>query len=113
MIPLAALALTTRRQLRRTEGAPPLQRLGWALAVAVPFGLWMLVFAIIGGNSETTNIDVSAGNAFALGILWGLVGGFIGAVTKIPLTSAFTASRAGRHRAHRGRRPRCARSPRC
>ena len=76
---------------QRTEGAPPLQRIGWALAVAGPFGLWMLVFAIIGGNSATTNIDVSAGNAFALGILWGLVGGFIGAVTKIPLGTAIKA----------------------
>ena len=90
-IPLTALALTTRRELHRTEGAPPLQRIGWALAVAAPFGLWMLVFAIIGGNSATTNIDVSAGNAFALGILWGLVGGFIGAVTKIPLGTAIKA----------------------
>ena len=87
-IPLAALAFGTRRQLRRTEGAAPLQRLGWALLVALPFGLWMLVFAIIGGNSEASNIDVSAGNAFALGFLWGLVGGGIGALTVIPLASA-------------------------
>ena len=51
-IPLAALAFATRWQLYRTEGATTLARLGWALLVAVPFGLLMLVFAVIGGETE-------------------------------------------------------------
>jgi hypothetical protein len=84
-IPLSALIFTTRWQLHRTEGAPPLARLGWAAVIAVPFGLLMLAFAIIGGKSETTRISPSAGSAFALGLLWGALGGLIGAATKLPL----------------------------
>ena len=87
-IPLGALILTTRWQLYRTEGAPPLARLGWAALVAVPFALLMLVFAIIGGDSDTTRITPSPVSAFALGILWGVLGGLIGAASKLPLDEA-------------------------
>ena len=89
-IPLTALILTTRWQLHRTDGAPPLARLGWAMVVGFPFGLLMLAFAIIGGESDSTNISPSAGSAFALGLLWGAIGGFVGAATKLPL-DALTA----------------------
>ena len=107
-IPLGALILTTRWQLHRTEGATPLARLGWAALVAVPFGLLMLVFAIIGGDSETTRISTSTGGAFALGLLWGALGGLIGAATKLPLgeviarvppVAAVGARRRARHAA--------------
>ena len=84
-IPLGALILTTRRQLYRTEGAPVLARLGWATLVAIPFGLLMLVFALLGGSTEATQISPSVGSAFALGMLWGALGGLIGAATKLPL----------------------------
>lgn len=84
-IPLAAIAFATRWQIHRTEGATTLARLGWALLVAVPFGVLMLVFAVIGGETEATNVSPSAGNTFALGLLWGVVGGLIGAATKLPL----------------------------
>ena len=84
-IPMGALIFTTRWQLHRTEGATPLARLGWAALVALPFGLLMLVFAIIGGDSDTTRISTSIGGAFALGLLWGALGGLIGAATKLPL----------------------------
>jgi zinc ribbon protein len=84
-IPLSALIFTTRWQLHRTEGAAPLARLGWAALIAVPFGLLMLAFAIIGGETETTRISPSPGSAFALGLLWGALGGLIGAATKLPL----------------------------
>jgi hypothetical protein len=84
-IPLSALIFTTRWQLHRTEGAPPLARLGWAALIAVPFALLVLAFAILGGESETTRISPSAGSAFALGLLWGALGGLIGAATKLPL----------------------------
>jgi hypothetical protein len=83
-IPLGALIFTTRWQLHRTEGAPTVARLGWAMLVGVPFGLLMLVFALIGGESESTNIAPSAGSAFALGLVWGALGGLIGAATKLP-----------------------------
>jgi hypothetical protein len=88
-IPLGALIFTTRWQLHRTEGAPPLARLGWAALIAVPFGLLMLAFAIIGGESETTGISPSAGGAFALGLVWGALGGMIGAATKLPLAESY------------------------
>lgn len=84
-IPLAALVFAVRWQLPRTDGAPPLARLAWALLVAVPFGVLMCVFAVIGGETESTAISPSAGNTLALGLLWGVVGGFIGAATKLPL----------------------------
>jgi hypothetical protein len=45
----------------------------------------MLAFAIVGGESETTRISPSAGSAFALGLLWGALGGLVGAATKLPL----------------------------
>ena len=89
-IPLTAIAFATRWQLHRTEGATTLARLGWALLVAVPFGVLMLVFAVIGGETEATNVSPSAGNTFALGLLWGVVGGLIGAATKLPLKELVT-----------------------
>ena len=84
-IPLTSLILTTRWQLHRTAGAPALARLAWATAVAVPFGLLMLAFAVIGGETESTSISPAPGSAFALGLLWGIIGGLIGAATKLPL----------------------------
>jgi hypothetical protein len=85
-IPLGALILATRSQLYRTEGARPLARFGWASLVAVPFAVLMLVFALIGGGG-TTRISPSPGGAFALGLLWGALGGLIGAATKLPLVT--------------------------
>jgi hypothetical protein len=83
-IPLGALIITTRRQLYRTEGAPPLARFGWAALVGLPFGLLLLVFAIIGGSSDT-GITAAPASAFALGVLWGVIGGLIGAASKLGL----------------------------
>jgi hypothetical protein len=84
-IPLTAIALSTRWQMRRTEGAAPMARIGWALLVAVPFALLMLIFAVIGGESDVTRISASPGSAFGLGLLWGVVGALIGAVGKVGL----------------------------
>ena len=50
----------------------------------------MLVFAVIGGETEATNVSPSAGNTFALGLLWGVVGGLIGASTALPLKELVT-----------------------
>ncbi|HEY6889932.1 MAG TPA: hypothetical protein VI300_19180, partial [Solirubrobacter sp.] len=57
--------------------------------VAVPFSVLMLVFALIGAGG-TTRISPLPGGAFALGLLWGALGGLIGAATKLgldPLTA--------------------------
>lgn len=89
-IPLTALVFATRWQLHRTEGARPLARLGWALLIAVPFGLLMLVFAVIGGDTASTSVSPSVGNAFALGLLWGVVGGGIGAASRLPVAELVT-----------------------
>ena len=94
-IPLGALILTTRWQLYRTAAATPMARLGWAALVALPFALLMLVFAVIGGDSDTTSIATPPASAFALGLLWGALGGLIGAATKLPL-AAITLPRAAR-----------------
>ncbi len=83
-IPIGAIALMTRRQLHRTEGAPPLTRLGWATLVAIPFAVLMLIFAVAAGESPDTQISPSVGGAFALGLLWGVVGALIGAASLIP-----------------------------
>jgi hypothetical protein len=84
-IPIGAVALATRWQLHRTEGATPLARLAWAAVVGLPFGLLMLAVAVLGGDSDVTNVSPSAGSAFGLGLLWGVVGGVIGAATALPL----------------------------
>jgi hypothetical protein len=85
-VPLGALIWSTRRQLPRTAGATNAARLAWAALVAVPFALLMLLFALIGGDSDTTRISTSPGAAFALGLLWGALGGLIGAATGLGLS---------------------------
>jgi len=77
--------LATRWQLHRTEGAPPAARIAWAAVVGLPFGLLMLAFAVLGGSSDVANVSPSAGSAFGLGLLWGVVGGALGAATALPL----------------------------
>ena len=87
-IPIGAVAVATRWQLHRTEGARPVVRIAWAAVVGLPFGLLMLAFAVLGGSSDATNVSPSAGSAFALGLLWGVVGGALGAATALPLEGA-------------------------
>jgi hypothetical protein len=87
-IPIGAVALATRWQLHRTEGARPAARIAWAAVVGLPFGLLMLGFAVLGGSSDVANVSPSAGSAFGLGLLWGAVGGALGAATAVPLEGA-------------------------
>jgi hypothetical protein len=87
-IPIGAVALATRWQLHRTEGARPAARIAWAAVVGLPFGLLMLAFAVLGGSSDAANVSPSAGSAFGLGLLWGAVGGALGAATALPLEGA-------------------------
>jgi hypothetical protein len=84
-IPIGAMALATRWQLHRTEGARPIARIAWAAVAGLPFGLLMLAVAVLGGDSDVTNISPSAGSAFGLGLLWGVVGAVLGAATALPL----------------------------
>src|SRR5262245_19367646 len=46
-VPLGTLIVMTRRQLYRTEGMPTMTRFGWAALTGVPFGVLMLLFALI------------------------------------------------------------------
>jgi hypothetical protein len=48
----------------------------------------MLAFAVLGGSRDATNVAPSAGSAFGLGLLWGAVGGALGAATALPLDEA-------------------------
>jgi hypothetical protein len=59
--------------------------LAWALAVAVPFALLMLAFAILAGDIDSTAISPDAGAAFGLGLLWGVVDPLLGAAPKLAL----------------------------
>jgi zinc-ribbon domain len=88
VIPIGAVALATRWQLHRTEGARSAARIAWAAVVGLPFGLLMLAFAVLGGDSDLTNVSPSAGSAFGLGLLWGAIGGALGAATALPLEGA-------------------------
>jgi hypothetical protein len=87
-IPVGAVAWATRWQLGRTEGARPAARIAWAAVVGLPFGLLMLAFAVLGGDSDVTGVSPSAGSAFGLGLLWGVIGGALGAATALPLEGA-------------------------
>ena len=85
VIPVGAVALMTRRT--------PLVR---ALLVALLFALLMLVFAVAAGETAETQISPSVGGAFALGLLWGVVGALIGNVAipdRAPLRAALAAGR--------------------
>jgi zinc-ribbon domain len=95
-IPIGAVAFATRRQLHRTEGAQPLIRLGWAALVAVPFAVLMLVFAVLGGHTDSTGISTSPGSAFGLGLLWGAIGGIVGAAPALELGAAVPEHRIAR-----------------
>ncbi|MBE2315400.1 zinc ribbon domain-containing protein [Solirubrobacter sp. CPCC 204708] len=94
-IPLAALALATRWQLPRTAGAPAMARFGWALLIALPFSLLAFGFALIGGETESTQVSVSALSTLAVGVLWGLLGGAIGAASALPTRELITLSPVG------------------
>jgi hypothetical protein len=83
-IPLAALIATTRRQLHRTQHMPPASRHVSAALAAVPFAVLMALFAAFGGSTASTRISVPVGTVFALGLLWGALGGLIGSVTALP-----------------------------
>ncbi|MBW3653516.1 MAG: hypothetical protein KY433_07980 [Actinobacteria bacterium] len=87
LVPLGAVALATRSQLHRTEGAGPLVRLAWAVAVAPLLALLMVAFAVLGGDTNATGVSPSAGGAFAMGLLWGVLGALAGVAGKVGLRS--------------------------
>jgi hypothetical protein len=82
----ASLAAESFRQAVGTLLAPMVdsgsllaasRRIHPLVLLAIPLAalaLLMLVFAVLGGSTESTNVSVSVGNTFALGLLWGVVG---------------------------------------
>lgn len=80
LIPIGGMALLVRLQLSRTADVPPLQRLGFAVAAAVPFALLMIIPATIAEvESDGATLAPDAGAVFGLSLLFGIVGALIGA----------------------------------
>jgi len=69
---LVALALYLDAHERKSEGATrwSLWLIGIALVIAVPFGLLVLVQAVIGEDFRTQLTQVAAGGGTVGGILW-------------------------------------------
>src|SRR5262249_36979451 len=87
-IPIGAMALATRWQLHRTEGATSRARLARAAVGGLPFRLLMLAVAVRGGGGGAPNVSPSAGSGFGLGLLGGVVGAVLGAATALALRPA-------------------------
>jgi hypothetical protein len=81
VFPIGACALAAASQAKRTQGLTPATRLASGAGVGLVFGLLMLIPALaaggLGGGQSTVDPDVLS--AVLLGILWGAVGGLLGA----------------------------------
>lgn len=75
-IPVGAAAAGAALAAPRTAGMAPTSRLVAGAATGVPFGLAMLLIAILAG--EEGIVSPSLGSALVLGVLWGSVGGALG-----------------------------------
>lgn len=78
LVPVAACAVAAASQAHRTAAASARARLAWGAATGVPFAFVMMVFALAAGD-----LDPQVGGAFALGALWGAVGGTAGVAWKL------------------------------
>lgn len=74
LLPIAGCALFSASQARRTRSMSPIQRLLWGAATGVPFALLMLIPALASGDA-----DPSIGGTIFLGLVWGAIGGTVGA----------------------------------
>jgi hypothetical protein len=73
-IPIGLCSLGAYLQANRTRAMSPRARLLWGAATGVAFGLIMLVAALAAGDT-----DPSVGGSFFLGLLFGALGGLVGA----------------------------------
>lgn len=79
-IPIGAMAVAVRRLLPGTADLSLFQRLGFALASALPFALLMIVPAAIAeAEDDGVTFTPDVGAVFGLSLLFGLVGAAIGA----------------------------------
>ena len=80
LIPLGAMAVTTRIQARRDAPAAPGPRLAIAVGAAVPFALLMIIPASLAkATQDEVELSASVGTVFGLSLLWGAVGALVGA----------------------------------
>jgi hypothetical protein len=94
-IPIGGMALAVRRLLPRSAELPLFQRLGFALASALPFALLMIIPATIGeAEDEGVTFTPDVGAVFGLSLLFGLIGAAIGARELVAQTAVQTLERA-------------------
>lgn len=94
-IPIGGMALAVRRLLPRSAELSLFQRLGFALASALPFALLMIIPATIGqAEDEGVTFTPDVGAVFGLSLLFGLIGAAIGARELLAQTAAQTLERA-------------------
>ena len=90
----------------RTEGAQPAgrpDRVGRRGGAAVRRPT--LAFAVLGGDSDVTSVLPSAGSAFGLGLLWGVIGGVLAPPPRCPWVQRPRAARRRRWCAASSRPP--------
>lgn len=92
LVPIFGSALGARLAAPKTAGMRPLARLAWGAGTAIPFAVLMTFAAIAAGSDGP--VQPSVGAAFALGLLWGLVGGVAGTVPALGATATWGAGRA-------------------
>lgn len=92
LVPVFGCALGAHLGASQTAGMRPLARLAWGAATAVPFAVLMAFAAIAGGSGGA--VQPSVGGAFALGLLWGLIGGLAGTAPVLGATATWGAGRA-------------------
>ena len=73
-VPLLGSAVGAVTQAGRTAGLAPWARVGWGAATGLPLAFVMTVLALSAGSP-----DPSVGGAFILALLWGSIGGAVGA----------------------------------
>lgn len=81
---VGAIAFAARSQGRRVRDLRPAARLAWGAASGVPFAAVMGLLAVIAksevsGDGGSFPVETAVGGVMALALLWGAVGGLIGA----------------------------------
>jgi hypothetical protein len=79
-VPLAAAGFAAFRASSRTAHLPVASRLAAGAACAVPFALLMVIVGLLAGEQS---VDPSPAAVFFLSLLWGAVGGLLGAARAV------------------------------